>query len=192
MITASLRWPRRVDARAVTASRSSNGDRSWRASTGSARARCERTAFGPTTRSRRAASSSGRPQCRSPAGQGRQQPPVRRPPATVSDGTAALSSRLGTATATGTSLHQISPLVLAPPGRAKGLGPTGPGSRRGCERRPVARRPQGGGVVIRPARQGRSSLHGRGRAWDTGCEGVARGHLTAERLTAGSTGRNSS
>jgi len=61
MITASLRSPTKNDAQAVTASRISNGDRSCRPSTGKARARCERTAFGPSARSRRAASAAVRP-----------------------------------------------------------------------------------------------------------------------------------
>jgi hypothetical protein len=61
MITASLAWPRNADNSAVTASSSSSGERSWPRSTGHARARYERTAFGPATRSRRAASSAGRP-----------------------------------------------------------------------------------------------------------------------------------
>ena len=47
MITASLRSPTKNDATAVTASRISSGERNCRPSTGSARARCERTAFGP-------------------------------------------------------------------------------------------------------------------------------------------------
>ena len=61
MITASLTWPRNADATAVTASSSNNEERSWPRSTGHARARYERTAFGPATRSRRAASPAGRP-----------------------------------------------------------------------------------------------------------------------------------
>ena len=56
MITASPRSPAKNDAQAVTASRISSGDRSCRPGTGKARARCERTAFGPSARSRRAAS----------------------------------------------------------------------------------------------------------------------------------------
>jgi hypothetical protein len=61
MITASLRSPTKNDAQAVTASRISNGERSCRPSTGNARAQCERTAFGPSTRRRRDASAVVRP-----------------------------------------------------------------------------------------------------------------------------------
>ena len=61
MITASPRSPTKNDAQAVTASRISNGDRSCRPSTGNARAPCERTAFGPSARRRRAASAAVRP-----------------------------------------------------------------------------------------------------------------------------------
>ena len=58
MITASLAWPRNDDAIAVTASRSNSGERNWLSSTGSARARYERTALGPASCSLRAASAS--------------------------------------------------------------------------------------------------------------------------------------
>ena len=105
MITASLPWPRNADATAVTASSTSSGDRNWFISTGSARARCERTALGPIARSRRAASSSGNPPAPLPnrartssAGS------AAAAAATTGDGTAALSSPVGTATVTGTSL----------------------------------------------------------------------------------------
>ena len=47
MITASLRSPTKYDAAAATSSRPSSGERSWCHSTGSTRAWCEATAFGP-------------------------------------------------------------------------------------------------------------------------------------------------
>jgi hypothetical protein len=67
MITASVASPRKAEATAVTASRTSNGKRSWRTSTGSARTRYERTALAPAMLSRRAAPFSARPPVRLPS-----------------------------------------------------------------------------------------------------------------------------
>ena len=61
MITASLRWHTKADTSAVSASKASSGERIWLIGTGSARARYERSASGPTTCSCRAASRSGSP-----------------------------------------------------------------------------------------------------------------------------------
>ena len=105
MITASLAWPRNADARAVTASRSSSGDRSWLNSTGHARARYERTAFGPTTRSRRAASPSARPSVPLPSrAKTSEASSAAASTAVTGGGTGILSLLSETATATRTSL----------------------------------------------------------------------------------------
>ena len=105
MITASLAWPRNADATAVTASSSSSGERSWPRSTGHARARYERTAFGPTTRSRRAASSAGRPPATLPSrARTSAVPSVAACATAIDDGTIAPSLWPETATAMGTSL----------------------------------------------------------------------------------------
>ena len=107
MITASLAWPRNADATAVTASSASSGERSWPRSTGHARARYERTAFGPTTRSRRAASSADRPLVPVPSRATTSPAPSVAACATaIDDGTVALSLWPETATAMGTSLSQ--------------------------------------------------------------------------------------
>ena len=61
MMTASVRSPTKADAPPWRPAATAAGNTVRFISTGHARARCERTAFGPTTLSRRFASSSGRP-----------------------------------------------------------------------------------------------------------------------------------
>ena len=58
----------------------------------------------------------------------------------------------------------------------------------GCARRPVARRPQDGGAVIRPLARAVRLFTVAGTRGMLG-EGATRGRLTAERPTAGSTGK---
>jgi hypothetical protein len=123
MITASLVSPRKADATAVAASRTSNGERSWLASTDSACTRRERTALGPTAASRRAASSSGRPPGPLPSRPRTSSAADAAASAAVTgDGTTARSWRLGIATAMAASLRQRSFWMLSPsraiPGRA--------------------------------------------------------------------------
>ncbi len=74
------------------------------------------------------------------------------------------------------------------PGRAKGLGPAGPGPQAGLRTAP------GGPKAVEsssgPLARAVHPFTVVGARWDAGCEGAARGHLTAERPTAGSTGRS--
>lgn len=117
MITASLAWPTKADARAVTASKTSSGERSWRASTGRARARCDRTAFGPAVCSLRCASSSGRPPGPLPSRSITSVTESAAAAAAVSgDGEAEPSLRLGTTTVTDTSLEHGFPPCSGPRG----------------------------------------------------------------------------
>jgi len=135
MITASLPWPRNADASAVTASSSSSGERSWLRSTGHARARYERTAFGPATRSRRAASPAGRPPVPAPSRARTSSPPSVAAWATgTDDGTVAPSLWSETATAIRYLPVPLTacphPRVPAPgPRREESHGPRGPASR---------------------------------------------------------------
>ena len=108
MISASLRSPTKNDATAVIASKTSSGERNWRPSTGSARARCERTAFGPTVRNRRAASAAARPSSVLPS-RASTSAASSDPAAAISNGArpAALPSRAIGATATSTSFQPM-------------------------------------------------------------------------------------